>query len=71
MPWDIYGTLASALQSRKNERRVVSETTHKQGCIQWEAFGLVWRGFCTVFAERRRARATAAPLWGVLSGRRF
>ena len=60
MPWDIS-------ESRKNKRRVVGETTVSQTGLQWEASGLVWRGFCR--------EAPHAPLWrhcgAILSGRRF
>ena len=55
MPWDIS-------ESRKNKRRVVGETTHKQGCNR-AAMGSIWVGLAW-FLQRGAARATVAPLWG-------
>ena len=63
MPWDIS-------ESRKNKRRVVGETTHKQGCNRKH---LGWSG--VVFAERRRTRHCGATVGrfcsadGVFEGR--
>ena len=62
MPWDIS-------ESRKNKRRVVGETTHKQGCNRKH---LGWSG--VVFAERRRTRHCGATVGrfsadGVFKGR--
>jgi len=62
MPWDIS-------ESRKNKRRVVGETTHKQGC---NGKHLGWSG--VVFAERRRTRHCGATVGrfsadGVFEGR--